>query len=271
MNVLNSLAKLLLVMSESFKVENWILMLMHNDFVNLGAILTENTFIQKIYEGLIPIGIGLAFIYMLCDLIEIATYRELTLESIVRGIIQVCIIALFIQHGYSILSTFVNFGSVIADEFIKAVPVAELNAVDDADLDVVKSLINLLVALGRLLPNLGFVIVCSIPIKFVMLVRSAEIMVYTAIAPIALSDIHRNFTSSQAFKFLKEYMALCLQGLIIAAILFIGTKFNFSTAISTEGFNTSSFGMEGADLIYAFIIITLIFKSKKIAKDLLGA
>jgi len=261
MKALIALTEFLDAISNSFQADKWIIAMFKSDFMSMTDFLNNNRFIEEMYNALISVGIGLLLIYGLNRIIEKSIIQEIVPEDIVRELIKFCILAMFIKNGYQILYTFVNLGNELTENFI----VGTVSVGTASSTDLIDAFFNLLASILTFLPNLVFLILCSIPIKLVLLSRTVEIAIYTALAPLALSDIQGNILDSRAFRFLQEYAALALQGVIMVAVICIAERLNINTGNSTFDI---FFSLD--DLCYAVLIFMLLFKSKKIAKEIIG-
>lgn len=112
------------------------------------------------------------------------------------------------------------------------------------------------------------VLIIRIIVVFVVIGRFLEIAIYTAIAPIPLSTIAGESTSSIAISFIKGYIAVLLQGVIIVAMccLYVGMAQAFGGTTFT-----GMFGNLITYLICSAVLLFTVLKSGNWAKQIMGA
>ncbi|MGI6588786.1 MAG: hypothetical protein ACOX2N_08480 [Peptococcia bacterium] len=133
--------------------------------------------------------------------------------------------------------------------------------------DALPGLIEELLFFVKLLIIWIIMMVIRLAILFIGYGRFVEICIYTAIAPIPLSTLVGEETSSIAKKFFQGYIAVLLQGLIIVVMCFI-----YLGLVSTFTGNTPQ-GLDGGLIQYLICSIVLLFtmlKSGSWAKQIMG-
>lgn len=122
--------------------------------------------------------------------------------------------------------------------------------------------INYLAYKLELMPTMLMLWVASIIAGVIVLGRMFEIMIYTAIAPLPLSTLAGEMSHDTAKKFLQNYIAVCLQGIIIII------AFRLFGGIIVDSYS----GNIGV-LTYLMLVVVLcltLFKSGTWAKQIVG-
>lgn len=112
------------------------------------------------------------------------------------------------------------------------------------------------------------VLIIRVVVVFVVIGRFLEIAIYTAIAPIPLSTIAGESTSSIAISFIKGYIAVLLQGVIIVAMCCLYVS--MAQAFGGTTF-TGMFGNLITYLICSAVLLFTVLKSGNWAKQIMGA
>ena len=278
MNIFQELNRFLVSCNSFFDMSKWVILFTKSYLTDVDTFLETNTWIKDAYTTLIPVSIGLMLMYCLTTLIEHTIVQETTLDEIVRFFIKFCAGSVLINNGYDLLIGIVSFGSKIADYISINVEYTDRVAQSVQKAPLLEILWNILELPGTLVS----ILVVSIIVIFVMMVRQVEITIYTAIAPLAMSDcMSKKFTETNAFRFLKIYLALALQSVIIVLALYMASRFetHLTTAISAGiqvwGIlkhipKVGWFSLLNSSYIYGLFIIFLIGKSKSMARSLLG-
>ena len=289
MKALEEVAKFFIAMQMYLKPENWVITFTKGCLSSAADFLNNNSFIETTYDALVPVGIGIALIVLICKMIDSTITKEITFDDWVRAIVLFCVHVLLLKNGYDILYSFVKAGETISLGFSDAIQVAEMTA-SSVDINIVASFWDILMSLLFFFFFLPFIIIFSVAIYLVMLVRTAEIGVYTCLAPIGLYDMTTDIANSNALRFLKRYAALAIQGIVIVAVVYLGEQMAFPSFNNLGGLELFISSPESQDLAAAlvedassvtmgvsvgnwcmgFLITSFIFKSKQIAKDIMG-
>ena len=122
----------------------------------------------------------------------------------------------------------------------------------------------------------------TILVKVACYARSIEIIVRTMLAPIGMADIYSEGTRGPGFRYLRKFLAVNLQAVVILGILYAATILN--TALLASGLGlppgetistwkqvSSQIGpIIGRNAIIGFTLISMITQSKPIANDICG-
>ena len=105
-------------------------------------------------------------------------------------------------------------------------------------------------------------------VKIICYTRLIEIYIRAAFAPIAFSDFFHNGFQGGGWRFLKSFLAVCLQG---AVILCIGAIFGaLMPVIFNLGGDTTFFSAMGRYFAILAAAVMLMFKSLSLTKEFVG-
>lgn len=166
-----------------------------------------------------PVGEALIILFFLIELIDKTTKENFSLEHFFKLMLKVAIAKLLIENGWSILSGCIDIGSNLTLAIT-----AESTALDGV-LDKYATDIQNANPIG----NLGMIIQWSVPWIFAWVSRllcivvcwgrMIELGVRAVAAPIAMADIFQDGTHSGGFRYLRKFLAVCLQAFIILIII----------------------------------------------------
>lgn len=100
-----------------------------------------------------------------------------------------------------------------------------------------------------------------------MVARVIQISVYIIFAPIATADMFNGgIMNSSGFRFLKKFLAICLQGVVMYVIVYATGALQRSFLASSTQLAANPFFV----LVPGLIMIALILKSQQFANDIVG-
>ena len=268
--------------------------------VSISKILTLNLFdensvfgsimgvIRPLYEGIKVFGVMLLFIYFLVSLIDKSCTENVSLEQMGRQFVMLIVAKLLIDHGFYLMESLFSFGS-------EATKMVDVHSFATTEMDV-QALVNtfltqsedglpsilkalnvsyVLVFCQLLLPWLGSWLM-RLAVFVVGFSRLIEIYTRAALCPIALADFFQHGLQGAGWRFLKSFLAICLQGLTMMIIMAV-----FSVLFShvpdivrliygdPEGGVNLFFYIGIFLMIYASTVM-LLFKSLTLTKELVG-
>ena len=263
-------------------------------FTELQEILTRNwgklwinDMAKMVDKVVIPIGLTLILIYFLTEVIDHLQTTSATPEYIFKNLIKLFIGILVganvCQYFLDINSAMNNFTRNISGEIELSVSGEKDNNKDDKKEESNINLSKMTKKINK--SNAGvrvgyyiWLFVCMIvvlliklSVSFIVYSRMLKQYLYTVFAPIGVSDIISGGFNSRGFKYIKQFIALCLQGAIIivifmssnAVMAFIGAKGTGLVADFTIKFMADF-------LISQLIVVGLIGKSEQLAKEIVG-
>lgn len=244
--------------------------------------------ISGIYNNVIlPVGYALLCLYFLIELIEKTSSENLNFEHFIRLFIKLIVGKMLMDNALTLLFGMIDFSNSIvaatAEGYEAPGSSIDLQGIKDSIDAINKWGILTMIGLWAklIIPYVGNVVV-NILASVICWSRSVDIVVRMLMAPIAMPDIFSEGTRGNGFRYLKKFLAVCLQGAIILAIviamniLYLNIVTN-SIAGKNPGepvvFNSyddipDSFFI--SSLIMSFTTVTLVMRSKEWANDIVG-
>lgn len=234
--------------------------------------------VRGIYNMAMPIGVMLMFIYFLIALIDKVTSENFTWEALWRQLAMLLASKVILEHGFELLELLSGIGMSAMHMVSSAGSAAVTSGVLDyaAIIDDFEASLHLtgffewlgdfFIFIFLLVPFLGSWLM-KIFVSVICYSRVIEIYVRAAFAPIALSDFFHSGFNGAGWKFLKNFLASCLQG---AIILVIAIVYSGIFAQITYDATWNIFKFLGVFLAVYASAVMLMFKSLSLAKDLVG-
>jgi hypothetical protein len=246
------------------------------------------TIISNIYSVVMVIGLNLAVLFFLISFLKKSVMFEfVNWENVVKTILLLFVAKFFIQNAAFVLEGAYDF---ITDA-IKQLQ-ASLTLENEAFAEQVNESIELikksysegLWGLGKYNPlNKLTFLVRYAPVFAVMGLikgliyvvaygRIIEIYLHQCIAPIPLATLVSEDLSHVAVKFLKSYVGVCVQGLIIVVVCYIyqGLMLNWMSGSLAGGEGNTELGIGGL-LVCSLTFGFIIWKSGDWGKRITGA
>lgn len=214
----------------------------------------------------------LAIVYLV-QLVRIA--NKLDGNAAVPGLKEVIFLMIFFVIGKFIIDNSLVFCGVIYDGFNELTIMIQNNAsgqvsqsftlADAAKNDLGKALSSFLLSI-----LIWFTALAATVITYVVILgRSIQAYVYVMLSPIPLAMLGAEETRSYGMGFIKNFVALCLTGAIIAITLIIWT-------LAAAAFSGGEIGSDNGPLVgiqtlaLCFLLCLSMVKSSGWARDILG-
>lgn len=269
-----------------FLLENSIVTLIEQIFSTLNQIINSNgifispevetivfSHIEKMSELVfMPIGFTVLVIFLLIDFLQIVTRYESStgLKAVQTPAVAVIKTALIIK----VFNEFPNL--MIATKSLCDYIITKLSQFTIASIDITSMSESVRILAMN---ESASTIVWSVIFSFVALVvtwfafiivwavcvgRIFEIFIYMCVAPLPLATLPGS-QSSVAINFIKSFIAVCLQGVIVFLILFIA-KILFAAFLTTS----SLFLAITSICVYCIVLIIAISGSGKLARSIMN-
>ena len=235
--------------------------------------------IRDIYDMFVPVGMSLSVLYWMIMFIGIAVRDQFTVEQIAIHMIRLIIpVWLISDKGYDIIIYLIKIGDGIRNELVGKLNLAS-SITDTGAGDLKVSLFNILNALIPLFCLWIIGMACKIVMMLTCYMRRLKVAVLVALAPIALSDVTGD-QHSTSLRFLKNILALALQGALIIAIATIAMFIMTDEVGATVGGNSiakqvadGTLGITDTIPIVAIglTVLGIYPKTEEIAKTIIGA
>lgn len=228
---------------------------------------------QALYNSMSSIGLGLAVVWVMLDLIEKAQIDQISPETIIRWCIKMIMAILVVDNADDIAKALIAIGNEMVNPSNMGTPEDMSNGLAvtiDEIFEMLKSagfIKTTTTLLELLIPALGM-IVCLLLMLVMMFGRIIEIGIRFAFMPIGVSDAFTHGISSPGMRYIKKFFAVCLQGAVLYAIIIVGSSMMGQVSTGAFGF-LSHFGII-TQLVIAFSMIGAMLKSQSIINDIAG-
>ena len=246
------------------------------------SILTNNYFLidttapywqtfTNVYDTFSTLGVLLALLWVVLDMLEKAQFDSLTPEVMIRFFIKFIIAMMLIQNAATIMTELINGGNYLFQKVVGAIHGAA-GALDptlkQAAEDIAKqSFLKCIGTLIELLLPFVFTIVAVVLMYVLLFGRILELGVRFMFTPIGIADIFTHGIQSPGMRYIKKFCAVALQGVVMIAILLAGSKLASTVA-------TDPNAIVGLDVFTQVIILIsmlgAMMKSQQISNDILG-
>lgn len=232
--------------------------------------------VESVYNNvMVPIALGLMIIWFLVALMEKSASEQVTLEQVFLLFVKLIAAKFIIDNGFQIFTDLWSLGISLIDEvgyefgngggssFSYKDLWFDLTGVKWGDKLPIMTSLGLLCQL--LIPWLASKAMIGC-VYFICYSRLIEMLVRMLAAPIAVSDFITEGIRGSGWRYIKNFLAICLQGMIIVAI---GQLYPLVMAgvLTTSG---SFWTVVLKFLGFSFAAIALMFKSLSLAKELVG-
>lgn len=250
-----------------------------NLFSSGGAYSSVYSAVRSLYNSIMPIGVMMMFIYFMIALVDKLSSETFTWEQFFRQLAMVLAAKFLMEHGFEILETLFGIGLAVTAK------VSEISGTDMSEVTIdANGLIQDFLAssnftgifkiFGQLLLMLYLIIpwalsfLMRLAISIICYSRVVEIYARASLAPIALSDFFHSGLHGSGWRFLKNFLASCLQGALILVIAIVFSRLYAAVVISDS---TNMITLAGKYLAFYASAVMLMFKSLPLAKELVGS
>lgn len=230
-----------------------------------------NTMIN-IFNAILPVALTILSILFAITLIEkmMRVDMNVDFDTIFKIILYFVIAKVVMSNCFNILEIILSTNKVLLDKVNLSVTVSENSTLSEQLIEYVKNDIS-----GSI-NRLGFYMQYMVPallLKILSLIvsvivygRFIQLFTLTALAPLPIACIGNEKTRHITLRFVQEYIAVCLQGLVILIAVYIYMSM------------LSSFDMQGglSEVVWgtikiSIIIVMALFSSGGVARKIVGA
>lgn len=220
--------------------------------------------IQNIYDCLLPLGYSLIALFFIMEFLKHSTdFHNVSMEKTVSLVMKFIIAKLVMDNSFELLMAIfkVTTGILISMNVDVNMP--------KFDLDTLKATIEAMDFFERMfyaIRMMGFGIImglCKIIINVIIYGRFIELFILVAFAPIPLAGIASGELSPSTKRYLQEFTAVCLQGVVMVGVVMIYSGIVQQYFIADWGIPKM--------LVSAILLVMMLFKSGAIARKLTGA
>lgn len=228
---------------------------------------------------LIPLGMTMVLIYFLMEVVDHLQFNPTTFEFLLKSFIKLFVGLYVVGNCIQIFIDLNTAGITLTNNVITKIIGNDGGGVSSGKVNT-KAMISLIDKsntatrigyLAWLMIAMIIMLGIKLLINFIMYSRLLKQYLMATFAPIALSDTISGGFNSRGFKYIKQYLALCLQGLIILITVYASST--VIKYINGGGELTAKFTIEffAAYLISQLVVAASIMKSEQIAKEIIGA
>jgi len=240
--------------------------------------------VTKINQNVIqPVAVMLLFIYFMLAVVDKMSSENFTWEQLWRQMAMLLAAKFLIEHGFEILELLFEVGMSVASKVELAISASLL---DDPDAMVTnenaKKLIegfkdglklsgimqvfeSMILFIYLLIPWL-FSWIMRLCVSIICYSRVIEIYARATFAPIALSDFFHSGMQGGGWRFLKNFLAVSLQGAMLLVIAAIFSALFKQLVVDEQNL----FAFIGTYLAFFASAIMLMFKSLSLTKEIIG-
>lgn len=253
------------------------------------------TFMEQIYKNTItPLAVGLLFIYFLVNVIQKSASEQFNFDQLFLMCAKMIGAKYLIEHGMEIMVDCYGLGiSLIQDlgdmqenskEFGKHLgdvwksltgcnwnlPVGEeVGSAAHKEKVQTPDFWGSIPIMFKLLIPWAIAFFLKMAIEVLCYARIIELLVRTMMAPIAFADFYHEGMNGAGWRFLKKYMAVCLQGFAMAGTVVLYSMMSAGMIGGDLG-NINFFDFTIKYLVVSFACLGVLVKSSQITNELLG-
>lgn len=243
--------------------------------------------VKKISNDIIvPVAIMLVCMYFLINVLDKFSSDNFNWEQLGRLLASLLIGVFLIENSFAILEQLFYLGDILVEELAALSGTPDFEKWSETGLNIYKEQREGQIFLMDWIWDIVMIPVFIIPwlfswvmrlaVKVICYSRLIEIMLRTAFAPVALSDVFHHGLNGGGWRFLKNFLAVCLQGVLIVAICCLFNSI-VNGLVADEMGEGSLIGWMGGIFSFLGIWLTvyasalmLMFRSLSLSKEIVG-
>lgn len=225
---------------------------------------------QDFYDTTAAIGMGLAVIWVMLDLIEKAQIDQMSPEVLIRWCIKLVTAIIIVDNADSLAKMLISVGNELVSGSVALSATTESIITGFfTKLKTASVLKALSIIIECLVPALAMMF-CILMMLTQLFGRVLEAGIRFGFMPIGISDAFTHGLNSAGMRYIKKFFAVCIQGAVLYAIMIAGAKLMSVVSLGGEDFGfLSSLGII-SQLVVAFSMVGLMLKSQSIINDIAG-
>ena len=221
--------------------------------------------ISKIYDILLPIGYMLIVLYFLMEFLKQNTdFHNISMEKTASMVVKLVIAKVIMDSSFNLLMAIFAFTNGLLSSISTStgqMPMFDPNTIREM-IDAMSTFDKMFFGFRML--TFGIIMnFTRIIIHAIIYGRFIELFVLTAFAPIPLSCIVSGELNQTSKRYLQEFFAVSLQGVIMIGIVLIYGGI-------VQEFMSNGWGITGI-ITSSILLAMMLFKSGSIARKLTGA
>lgn len=235
--------------------------------------IQNEAILKQFYDIIFAVGLSLTLIYFIVHIQKESYEGRGTPEIYVRACIKLFMVCLLMANGFDLLEAFIDVGAALGQQILEKagsgdIPTAFVGQSFIDNINATKGkiwiILTLIVSIFELVIPWVVMNAMILYIQVQVYMRMIELFMRAMFAPIALGDLYSGGPNPTAFRYLREFLACSLQGVIIIGVLFAYRMISSSVA-DVAGVA----GILGNAVILA-AAVGFIGKSNSFAKELCG-
>ena len=246
-----------------------------DDVKALNSIYSNSGLIEECYNILAPISLILCLAYLITGWTQESLNPKSTKEIYLKLFIRFICSCMLIMNGYEIMIFFHKFFDSMTLEIIDKMSIASPGNISNTP-NFLGGFFELIFSLIFMLPQVLITIIYFVIVKVVLVRRSIDIGAHIVLSSLTMPSFILESKHSNFIMFLKRFAALCLQGGIIVTIVIVSNIVMKEALVimGPDGFDTIyvfSWLSSLKNIIIVLTMVSLLFKSRGIAMDLVGS
>jgi len=237
---------------------------------------------------LVPVALMLICIYFLLQVIDKMSGENFTWEQLARAMVMLLVGKFLIENGYTILTLLYDIGLELIESLVNIYGTDGGTSISaDKAVELYETMKKDAIWGTGWLLDIWYIILMIIPwllawamrlvVKIICYTRMIEILVRAAFSPVAFSDFFQNGLAGSGWRWLKNFFAVCLQGIIIMAITLLYSA--ILTGVMNDSLYTADGVFDYAVGLFEYIgiyvsllasAVMLMFRSLSLSKEILG-
>ena len=238
----------------------------------VGGKVDENSLTAQIWKTVkqgygvcIGVGYALVVLYLLIDIMDKITQDSFNIEVFLKAFIKAIVAVLIIANGMVILENVIEFGNRVLLSISEGAGSSEDTVNTVLEWRTKLSDAGFLTLLGYmvcLVFDYVLLFVAQMIIWVCCISRSLELGVRAIFTPIALADVFGEGLKGPGIRYIKKFLAVCLQASIMLTLLLL-----YQAIINAD---VSGLGTTMIKIVAAFTLVGMMFKSITFANDVVG-
>lgn len=237
---------------------------------------------EQLFGATKAVGVALLVVFFLIELLERSTKQEYTLETLLRMLIKYFLMKAVMDNGVDILKAMLGISDALIGSVANAgVSESQLNFLNN----IGKQIADSRMMFCYVLLLFGFVI--NMFYQLIGLVISAAcygrlfmIVIRGGFMPIGCASMVQDGFTGHGLRYLKKYFAACIQGVVIVAILFVGSKMTSAVFAFVAGGGATGgiaadnvmalIGAAFSSLLIPITEVMAILKAEQVSNEIAG-
>lgn len=229
---------------------------------------------NTIYDSMAAVGMGLAVMWVMLDLIEKAQMDQMTPEVLIRWCIKLVVAIIIVDNGADLAKALMQVGNDFVNQlsFSGADNTQNVNVLNGY-FERLKTAFwtnRLTILLELLIPAIAMIF-CLLMMFVQVFGRIIEAGVRFAFMPIGISDAFTHGINSPGMRYIKKFFAVCLQGAVLYAIMIAGTNMMGLVMARDGSFAIVEHLGVITQLVIGFTMVGAMMKSQQLVNDIVGA